>query len=232
MENKFCEKCGNKLEEGQEFCSKCGNKFTITQNDDGTKNMKSNKKNIITIVIISVLIICGIVAGLIIKNNNDKERAKEELERAKEELEKSIEKYKSDAFTFGVDVLISLTNLESVGNDIKSYWYDFIYEDKYSSINDAVDKALEKNKNIIDSLSTDREKIEKDYKSLLKLPDENNSELIEIKEAIKDLYSDYYDFYELVVTPSGNYTKFSSEFLRLDSSGLKKYNALSDLLGY
>lgn len=27
MENKFCDKCGNKLEKGQEFCSKCGKKM-------------------------------------------------------------------------------------------------------------------------------------------------------------------------------------------------------------
>jgi DNA-directed RNA polymerase subunit M/transcription elongation factor TFIIS len=226
MENKFCDKCGSKLEKGQEFCSKCGKKNKVKDDSNEAKEKNKNRtKNIIIIDIVSVLVIVGLVIGIIIKNNNDKQRAKEELEQA-------VEKYKSDAYSFGYETLSSLADIESVGNDVKSYWYDYIYEDKYSSINDAVDKALEKNSELIETINDEKKSIEKDYKVLLNVPDENNSELNEIKDAVKDLYNDYYDFYDVVITPTGNYTSFTSDFSRLDSSGLKKYNTLNTLLGY
>jgi DNA-directed RNA polymerase subunit M/transcription elongation factor TFIIS len=226
MENKFCDKCGSKLEKGQEFCSKCGKKNKVKDDSNEAKEKNKNRtKNIIIIAIVSVLVIVGLVIGIIIKNNNDKQRAKEELEQA-------VEKYKSDAYSFGYETLSSLADIESVGNDVKSYWYDYIYEDKYSSINDAVDKALEKNSELIETINDEKKSIEKDYKVLLNVPDENNSELNEIKDAVKDLYNDYYDFYDVVITPTGNYTSFTSDFSRLDSSGLKKYNTLNTLLGY
>lgn len=229
MENKFCDKCGNKLEKGQEFCSKCGKKNDEKKDSkeivETETKKKSSIKTILIIAIISVLVIGGLVAGIIIKNNNDKAKAKEELEQA-------VEKYKKDAYSFGYETLSSLADIESVGNDVKTYWHDYIYESKYSSIDDAVDKALEKNSELINKINDEKKTIEKDYKVLLKVPDESDSELNEIKQAVKDLYNDYYDFYDVVITPTGNYTTFTSDFSRLDSSGVKKYNTLNSLLGY
>lgn len=145
MENKFCDKCGNKLEKGQEFCPKCGKKTvdnnkkeSVKENDIVSQDNKKSKKGIIIGAIVAVLLIAGLVTGIIIKNNNDKAKAKEELEKA-------VERYKLDAYFFGFETLSSLADIENVGNDVKSYWYDYIYNDKYSSIDDAVDKALEKN---------------------------------------------------------------------------------------
>lgn len=229
MENKYCDKCGNKLEREQEFCSKCGKKIELKKDSkeivENEVKMSTSIKNIIIIAIISVLVIGGLVAGIIIKNNNNKLKAKEELEQA-------VEKYKKDAYSFGYETLSSLADIESVGNDIKTYWYDYIYESKYSSIDDAVDKALDKNSELINRIDDKKKLIEKDYKVLLKVPDESNSELNEIKQAVKDLYNDYYDFYDVVITPTGNYKTFISDFYRLDSSGVKKYNTLNSLLGY
>ncbi len=232
MENKFCDKCGNKLEKGQEFCPKCGKKTvdnnkkeSVKENDIVSQDNKKSKRGIIIGAIVAVLLIAGLVTGIIIKNNNDKAKAKEELEKA-------VERYKLDAYSFGFETLSSLADIENVGNDVKSYWYDYIYNDKYSSIDDAVDKALEKNSELIKKIDDKKKDIERDYKALLKVPDENNSELNEIKQAVKDLYNDYYDFYDVVITPTGNYTTFTSDFSRLDSSGVKKYNSLNSLLGY
>ena len=222
MENKFCDKCGNKLEEGQKFCSKCGKKSEVK---NVSKKVKNEIKIIIIIAIISVIVIGGLIAGVIIKNNNYKIKAKEELE-------KLVEKYKKDAYSFCYETLSSLADIELVGNDVKTYWHDYIYESKYSSIDDAVDKALEKNSEIINKINDEKKIIEKDYKILLKVPDEGDSELNEIKQAVKDLYNDYYDFYDVVITPTGNYTTFISDFSRLDSSAVKKYDTLNLLLSY
>lgn len=224
MEKKFCDKCGNELKKGQVFCDKCGNKI-VEENDLNkvveTDTKKKSSIKIIIIAIISVIVIAGIITGIIIKSNKEKEQ-----------LERSIETYKLKAYSFGFETLSSLANIETVGNDVKTYWHDYIYESKYSSIDDAVDKALEKNSELIDKINDEKREIEKDYKSLLKVPDENDSELNEIKQAVKDLYNDYYDFYDVVITPTGNYTTFTSDFSRLDSSGVKKYNNLKSLLGY
>lgn len=220
---KFCDNCGNEIKENQSFCDKCGKKVEtdISENNLNKKGNIINKKTII--IAISVLVL--LVIGFVIKGNIDEKNKIQELKQ-------STQEYKDKAFTFSFEVLSSLADIESVGNDVKTYWYDYIYNDKYSSIDDAVDKALEDNKDKVTTIKNNKETIEKDYKFLLKVPDESNSELLEIQKAVKDLYNDYYDFYDVVITPTGNYNSFTSDFSSLDSSGVKKYNYLNSLLGY
>jgi len=62
---KFCEFCGNKIEQGEEFCTKCGKKVgeTFNMNIQNTlSNQKNNQKMpvwaIVLIIFCSVFIIC------------------------------------------------------------------------------------------------------------------------------------------------------------------------------
>lgn len=188
------------------------------------KQLGNGKKRLINIIVLIAIIILLFSAGVIVKNYYD---IKQE-----EKMKQSIEKYKKDAYLFNFEVLSSLADIEKVGNDINSYWFDYIYEDKYSSVNDAVGKALEKNEELIDKIDSEKEKIEEYYEFLQKVPDVNNKELSEIYKAINDLYSDYCKFYNVVINPTGNYQSFHYDFTQLDSSGVKKYRYLNSLLGY
>lgn len=55
----FCEKCGNKLNEGDLFCEKCGNRVAIDEGNIVLKH-KKNKKLIISIITLIILIVVTI----------------------------------------------------------------------------------------------------------------------------------------------------------------------------
>lgn len=80
----FCPKCGNEIEEEYEFCMKCGNKIetkgklnneqdgVIVEKAEGTNAKKKNKKKIILITAISVLIIAlGLCIYFVFFNGHD-----------------------------------------------------------------------------------------------------------------------------------------------------------------
>lgn len=53
-QDKFCVKCGAKVEEGQLYCGTCGNKLNTV-----SKNIKLNKKVLIILgIVVSIFIIC------------------------------------------------------------------------------------------------------------------------------------------------------------------------------
>lgn len=221
MKKKFCENCGQPLESDQDVCLSCGSKLEKPVE----KKSKNKKVAIIVAVVVSILLVAGIALGVILKIKNDEIKKQEALQEA-------VKQYKEDAYLFNLSMLISLADIETVGNDISSYWKDYIYNKKYLSVDDAVQSALNKNKSLIETINKNKITIESDYKKLLSLPDENDSELIEIKAKIKELYSEYYDFYDIVITPTGNYNSFRTEFTSHDGSAIKKYDELNTLLGH
>ena len=56
--DRFCSKCGAKIEEGQKFCSKCGNKLGRIP-----KEIKLNKK-----LLIIIFVVIGIFTAIIVRN--------------------------------------------------------------------------------------------------------------------------------------------------------------------
>ena len=70
MENKYCSKCGNKLEKEQEFCSKCGNKVSKEKSESVViskeeKIKKKGKAGDIIRYIFGALFALGSLANLI-----------------------------------------------------------------------------------------------------------------------------------------------------------------------
>lgn len=205
----------NELEENLE--EKQENYEVNATESKSAKNITVKKKNILIISIIIFIVIIAVVAGVLIRINS---------------VKKATEEYKANAHTFTITVLSSLADMEKVGNDISSYWHDYIFNKKYTSVNDAVSKALNKNVTLVGTVKQDKSKIEAQYQLLLKLPNETDSELIEIKDAVKELYDAYYDFYDTVITPSGSYIEFNAAFSEIDNRAIKKYNNLKNLLEY
>lgn len=137
--------------------------------------------------------------------------------------------YYSTAEVFADNILESGIKLEDVGNDIKSYWADYIYDDKYDSIEDAVDKALNDNSYNITLLKSNHSTIKSYYSELLICPDNCNN-CDDIKQKVQDTYNVYKKMYDLILSPTGSYNDFTDEFREYDTDLANKYDELTTYL--
>ena len=69
----FCNKCGKKIEEGEQLCKSCKNSITTENSEENNEikgNRKSNKKLVIIVAIIGVILI-GVVIFLVLRSRNN-----------------------------------------------------------------------------------------------------------------------------------------------------------------
>ena len=222
----YCKYCGSKITKDSSFCNKCGKKVLNEKENKITKPIKKNNnnknKNIITIIVF-VLFILVIIAGVIAGNKQKQERE------YKENVEKQIEDFYGKAFGFNFNVIMNSADLETIGNDISTYWYNYIYKGKYKNPNDAINKAIDKNKKLKKSIEETDERIKQLYKDVLVYP----SECIhceEIKNDIDDVYESYNKFYSSILYASGTYNDFQSAFSKSDTEVNNKTQSLSSKL--
>ncbi|RIM85084.1 zinc ribbon domain-containing protein [Staphylococcus xylosus] len=62
---KYCNNCGNKLQEGQRFCDKCGRGMNDANNNVKLQPSRKNNGNKMAIIIITVLVFLILIAGLL-----------------------------------------------------------------------------------------------------------------------------------------------------------------------
>ena len=92
--------------------------------------------------------------------------------------------------------------LDIVADDIYSYWYDCIYEDKYlENISYAVASAKSANKANLDTIEENTTKIKDLYKQI------KEGKLSSEAKAVMQAYNDYYT---LVVEVSGSFNSYSA----------------------
>ena len=121
-------------------------------------------------------------------------------------------KLKEDSNTFVLNVLYNASDLEEVGNTILNYWYDTIWEDKFDDINIAVETALNDNEEVLQVIILKHENIIEDYKVLMDYDKDLDDEISDIQNGVKNIYESYYNFYNVVTNPSGNYSDFRNNF--------------------
>lgn len=93
--------------------------------------------------------------------------------------------------------------LDVVADDIYSYWYDCIYEDKYSDdINIAIATAIVDNQNNIDKIKLNNEIIKGLYAEV-----KDGA----LKSEVKEVMQAYNDYYSLVIEVSGSFKSFSAD---------------------
>lgn len=219
-----CIKCKSDLADESMFCPKCGHKIgieieqdTLTAINQYNSNLSNpkNKNRLLIAALISVVVL-GIVIYFIYQANEEK-KANEYIANAKE---------------FSSIVLINAADIEDIGNDIQSNWNNYIFSrySIYYSIDDAVSSALRNNSSKIDSIKKNNNKIDDLYNKLKKAPS-NKVELINIQDAVKELYNSYTDFYNFVTDPAGvNYYTFNSSFSSKDKDTASKHTKLNNLL--
>lgn len=214
-----CAKCGAELREGQAFCPQCGQKVglavdssvnsAIHQFNAGVQKQSKKKKRLPIILII--LLAIAAVAGGIVYSSIQKKNAEE-----------AIAEYMRNAKSFYTKVLSSGSTLEDIGNEIQKSWRAYVKSERYNgryyySVDDAISAALSNSSYDVSSVKNADSSIESLYKKLLTVPDTSNQELLEIKDAVKDAYKAYQNMYDCIISPSGNYNTWTSDFGDVDS---------------
>ncbi len=225
-----CSKCGATLQEGQAFCSKCGQKVgllldssvaTAINQANAQITNKNKKRIVIPIVIVAVLAI-AVLGGIFVNNKMQEKRAAE-----------AKETYLSNVRSLQIQLLTAGANLEDISDTIQNYWYENIYNDKYGySIDSAIAAALSDKSNEIKTAEEQRNEVDDLYKKVKSLPTEveEDDDLKEARDAIRELYNTYTDFYSFATSPAGNFNTYSANNEEKTDAFLTKYRALENLL--
>lgn len=199
---KKCKYCMSEIDENAKICPNC------------RKKQGSKKIYIKIVILIIIFLIFGLWFLCIQNTANQKSKNSS---------------FNSEISVFKQNLLYTCSNLEDIANEIRNYWHDSIFEDKYEGdINKAIEQALNDNQETIEKVKKEKEKISKSYNNI------RSSECYsdycdEIKESVKSAYNLYLDFYSLATSPSGNYNNYSDNFSKIDSEILKYYNDIKEL---
>ena len=228
----ICDKCGNELQDGQEFCPKCGHKVgavvdtaanaAIDQFNAGVEK-KKKKSKVVPIVIAAVLAI-AVAVGACVSNTMRAKKAEE----AKKEYNQNVEAFLALSLTAGA-------NLEDISDTVQRYWHEHIYDDKHgSSIDSAILYALIDKSEEINQAEEYDGQMKALYSKIKNVPnglaEEDADEIEELRDAAKDLYNIYTDFYSLATDPSGSYNTYSEDNNDTTDEFLSCYRALENLL--
>ncbi len=227
-----CAFCHAPLGAEEKFCPRCGRPAGMPVGvpfvPSNQKPKKNNKKVIIISVSIAaavlILAAVAVAVGVVIVANNA--RAAEEARIA------AIEEYVDDVEQFGYQILDSCAKLEDIGNEMQDCWYDYVYnhQTKYASPREAVDDAYDALSSDVADVKSAYPGFKTDYNLLMNTLPDQTDDLIEIQDAVEDLYEAYDDFYDCILNPTGNYSAFSSKFSDTDEAFLDKFENLEDLL--
>lgn len=235
VKTKVCAGCGTVLQDIQQFCPKCGQKYdavsepavntAISQFNANIEQQKKKTKTrpaLIAVVLVVVAII-GIIIGSIISENKRLE---------------AIEEYKETAAAFSSTVLSSGSEMEDIGNAIKSAWRSYVYSSYGTyyngtyiySVDSAVAAAQKEQASKISSVESRDSQIRSMYNTLCDLPDDDDPELQRIRNAVEDVYDAYTEMYDVVIDVSGNYNTYTSAFSRVDTNLASALQALDNLV--
>ena len=228
----ICGKCGNELQDGQEFCPKCGQKAgvavdnslnaAINQFNAGVE--KKKKKSKVVPIVIAVVLAVAVAIGMFVSKTMSAKKAEE----IKKEYIQNVEEFLALSLDAGV-------NLEDISDTIVTYWHEHIYEDKHgSSIDTAILYALMDKSDELEQAEEYDSQMKDSYSEIKNVPkglaEEDVDEIEELRDAAKDLYNIYTDFYSMATDPTGSYNTYSEDNNEITNEFLSCYRALENLL--
>ena len=180
-----------------------------------------NKK--VIIVIVAVLVFAIILGAFISKSKK----------------ENNIARYGEILSETCYSMLLGASKAEDAGNLIKSVWYDTIYKEYdaetyeythnnygsyYSDFNDALEELFSDYtfKSKLTTIEENQSTVNSNMKKLVNPPDEYE----EAYDALKNFYDAYLDLTNLVLSPSGSLSTYSSNFNNADSKAVNCYEAM------
>ena len=207
---KKCKYCMSEMEEKAKRCPNC--------------RKRQNKGNIALVLSLSIgipIVLALLIIPIVINSNKQNEERKKEL---------ANKSYYAKVSDFNIAYLTNCAAFEGIVNDIKSYGHDSIGENKYNGdINEAIAQALADNEEVIGQVKDNKSKMSKYYNDIM-YSDCYSIYCEDIEKNVKEAYSTYLEFYDLAVSPSGNFNTYSDNFSKIDAESIKYYNSINDLL--
>lgn len=233
-----CEECGATLSENDSVCPNCGCPVEVKGADNirpqkvEVTNIELTKKTKKIIIGIVVIIILGAFAGVGYKFYSDA--------KAEQEYQNSYNEYIDNLEMAQLQMLSGGSDAESLCNLTLRVWGNSIYEeedeetDKYtrpdgywlSDFNDALanlylDSSTEET---ISSIESNQTSVKELIKKLQNPPDG----LDNCYDTVSDLYDAYKILTDLAISPSGNYTGFSTNKSDAVSDFMSAYEKLDN----
>lgn len=236
----ICAECGTTFSNNENVCPQCGCPITTIENEAPQKVelasvsvavKHTTKKRIIIVAVALLAIICSIFGFKYYQSIQEEKQ-----------LIADTEQYITNLELVSYDMLTGAAIAESAGSLTKQVWHDCIYEEynyetyKYVKENgDYFGDYLDDFNDALSNLFNDD-----DFKQKISYIEENQetvaSLMKELKnppagyeeayDALKTFYNEYLAFTNLVISPSGSLTTFSSNFNNADSATLNAYHAL------
>ena len=251
-----CPECQQQVSDRADACPKCGFPISILHKQPDIQReeaaspasrsipvkRRTNKKPLVIAIIAVVCVVALVLIGVFAKKAADERAAAEAQAAAEKAAQEARTKYLSNLNAFLVKSIAGAAEAEALCNLTKQVWYDTIYEEynsdtaPYTRTNGyfnedfntslralySADETLE----TVDSIEYNQVEIKVLYKAL-----QNPTEEFETcYEIVDDLYSVYFNFTNLAISPSGSLTTYSETFSEYDSEFLQLYNKLELLI--
>lgn len=228
----FCIECGNKLSENDTVCSVCG--CPINKEHENLEQLqkvevasiqipkisKQKKTTLIVSIVLLVILIIVAIAGIFFIRQHTKTIYKENLSAATSSM------------------IMGAIKAEDSGNLIHDVWYNTIYKesdsktDKYTKTNHSFNEDFNTSltalmsdddfKKDIESIKDNQDSTDYIMKDLVNPPEEYK----EAYEKLQDFYDSYLELTNLVISPTGSLSSYTSNFNEADSATSNAYKAM------
>ena len=178
---------------------------------------QDSRRTIIAVAVIAAVVLC-IVGGMFASNQSA-----------------NREEYVSTLSSAQVKMVIGAGYAETACNKVVKIWHSAIYNSKKtwdsdikayksSDFNDAIAKyySAAEGKNIVSSIESNQSEVAELMKKLKNPP----SDLTGAYDALNDLYDSYLKLTGLALSPTGNYSEYSSSVHSADSNFSTSYDKL------
>lgn len=251
-----CPECQQQVSDRAETCPKCGFPLSVLKETNETHTppispsekrtlpakSNANKKHLNIAVIALVCIAAVVLLGIFAKQAADKKAAAEAQAAAEQASIEARETYISNLEAFLIKALAGGAKAENICNLTQNVWHDSIYEEydsetaKYTRHNgvywddfsDAI-RSMYSDEEISETVN-DIEYSQMEVKSLYKMLQNPTEEFEKCYQLVDELYSVFFNFTNLAISPSGNYTTYSENFREYDSKFIELYEKLELLI--
>lgn len=252
----ICPECQQQVSDQATTCPKCGyplstaNNPSVSQTTESVsttshtisaKHTKSKKPLIIAIAAV-VCIVAIVLVCVFAKKTADEKAAAEAQAAAEQASIEARETYISNLEAFLVKALNGVAKAENICNLTKNVWHDSIFEEydsetvKYTKHNgvywDDFNDALRSmyNDEEIQEIIDDIEYSQVEVKVLYKALQDPAEEFEKCFQLVDELYSVFFNFTNLAISPSGNLTTYTENFGEYDSEFIELYEKLELLI--
>lgn len=252
----ICPECQQQVSDQATTCPKCGFPLSIVGNPSDTQTTEfappanrtvpakrtTNRKPLIIAIIAAVCIVALVLIGALAKKAADEKAAAEAQAAAEQASIEARNTYISNLEAFITKALNGGAKAEDLCNLTKNVWHDSIFEEydsetvKYTKhdgvywddFNDAL-RALysdEEIQEIIDDIEYSQVEVKVLYKAL----QDPTEEFEKCFQLVDELYSVFFNFTNLAISPSGNLTTYTENFGEYDAEFLELYEKLELLI--